>query len=273
MKLGPYTFSRDTFPVVAGPCVIESREHVLQMAAALAKVRDRLGLSLVFKASFDKANRSAAEAYRGISLEAALPIFKQIRREFELPVVTDFHLPGQAQQLQEAVDAIQVPAFLCRQTDMLQAAARTGLPVLVKKGQFLSPWDVGNIADKLRAAGGNNFAIVERGASFGYQNLVSDMRAIAIIQEQGLPVIFDATHSAQLPGAGGKQTDGRREYIPTVARAAVAAGCDGLFIEVHDQPGQARSDSATQWPLDRFDALMTQLLAFRRTYMETSADE
>ncbi len=273
MKAGPFPLSGDSFPVVAGPCVIESPEHVLQMAAALAQVRDRLGLALIFKTSFDKANRSSAESYRGIALEDALPIFRRIRADFDLPVVTDFHTAGQARQLQEAVDALQVPAFLCRQTDMLQAAARTGLPVLVKKGQFLSPWEVGNIAAKLRAAGSTDFAIVERGTSFGYNNLVSDMRAIAIIKEQGIPVIFDATHSAQLPGERGQETGGQREYIPTVARAAVAAGCDGIFIEVHDRPGQARSDAATQWPLDRFDELMGSLLAFRKTYLETADSE
>ena len=273
MKGPPFALSGDAFPVIAGPCVIESQEHVLRMAAALAQARDRLGLTLIFKTSFDKANRSSAESYRGIALEDALPIFRRIRTDFNLPVVTDFHTAGQAQQLQEAVDALQVPAFLCRQTDMLQAAARTGLPVLVKKGQFLSPWEVGNIAAKLRAAGGHDFAIVERGTSFGYNNLVSDMRAIAIIKEQGIPVIFDATHSAQLPGERGKETGGQREYIPTVARAAVAAGCDGIFIEVHDRPGQARSDAATQWPLDRFEELLATLLAFRKTYLETTDSE
>ncbi len=273
MKVGQITLSGDSFPVVAGPCVIESREHVLQMASALAQARDRLGLEMIFKTSFDKANRSSAESYRGIALEEALPIFRRIRADFNLPVVTDFHTADQARQLREAVDALQVPAFLCRQTDILQAAARTGLPVLVKKGQFLSPWEVGNIAAKLRAAGGTDFAIVERGTSFGYNNLVSDMRAIAIIKEQGIPVIFDATHSAQLPGERGQETGGLRKYIPTVARAAVAAGCDGIFIEVHDRPEQARSDAATQWPLDRFEELMVSLLAFRKTYLETAGSE
>ena len=270
MKAEPFPLSGDSFPIIAGPCVIESTEHVLQMAAALAQARDRLGLALIFKTSFDKANRSSAESYRGIALEEALPLFQQIRADYKLPVVTDFHTVEQAQQLQGAVDVLQVPAFLCRQTDMLQAAAQTGLPVLVKKGQFLSPWEVGNIAAKLRAAGGTDFAIVERGTSFGYHNLVADMRAIAIIKEQGIPVIFDASHSAQLPGERGKETGGQREYIPTVARAAVAAGCDGIFIEVHDHPEQARSDAATQWPLDRFEELMVSLLAFRKTYLETS---
>ena len=255
-----------SFPIIAGPCVIESSDHVTHMARLLAGVRDRLGLNLIFKASFDKANRSSSSSYRGVNLEEALPIFKQIKDEFSLPVLTDVHTPDQPARLAATVDVLQIPAFLCRQTDLLTAAAATGLSVNVKKGQFLSPWDVANVVEKLRAAGCRNYVITERGASFGYGNLVSDMRSIPIMQELGVRVIFDATHSAQLPGSLGGQTGGQRQYIPTVARAAVAAGCDGIFMEVHDQPERALSDAATQWPFDRFEELVGELLAFRETY-------
>lgn len=268
MIFGPYTFSTSTFPIIAGPCVVESKDHVMQMAAKLAEIRDRLKLQLIFKTSFDKANRSSVASYRGITLEAALPIFEQIRKDFGLPVLTDAHTRDQPDRLKGAVDVIQIPAFLSRQTDLLQAAVATGLPVNVKKGQFLSPWEIENILEKLRQSGCKNFAITERGTTFGYNNLVADMRAIPIIRDMGVPVIFDATHSAQLPGGGGSQTGGMRQYIPAVARAAVAAGCDGLFMEVHDQPEKALSDPMTQWPLAEFENLMNELLAFRRTYLE-----
>ncbi len=269
MKFGPYTFSADAFPIVAGPCVIESERHVLKIARLLAEARDRLGLQLIFKTSFDKANRTSSRSYRGISLDEALPIFRRIREEVGLPVLTDVHTPDQPARLQEVVDVIQVPAFLSRQTDMLTAAAETGLTVNVKKGQFLSPWETANVVDKLKEAGCESFALTERGTSFGYNNLVADMRAIPIMQELGAPVIFDATHSAQLPGGQGDRTGGLRQYVPAVARAAVAAGCDGLFLEVHDQPDQALSDYATQWPFEHFENLMAELLAFRKTYLET----
>ncbi len=269
MKFGPYTFSADAFPVVAGPCVIESERHALKIARLLAEARDRLGLQLIFKTSFDKTNRTSSRSYRGISLDEALPIFRRIREEVGLPVLTDVHTPDQPARLQEVVDVIQVPAFLSRQSDMLTAAAETGLTVNVKKGQFLSPWETANIVDKLKEAGCESFALTERGTSFGYNNLVADMRAIPIMQELGAPVIFDATHSAQLPGGQGDRTGGLRQYVPAVARAAVAAGCDGLFLEVHDQPDQALSDSATQWPFEHFENLMAELLAFRKTYLET----
>jgi 2-dehydro-3-deoxyphosphooctonate aldolase (KDO 8-P synthase) len=268
MKFGPYTFSKTSFPVIAGPCVIESEKHVMRMARELAKIRDRLDLQLIFKTSFDKANRSSIESYRGITLETALPMFEQIRKKFGLPVLTDIHTAEQPAQLKNTVDVIQIPAFLSRQTDILQAAAETGLPMNVKKGQFLSPWEVSNILGKLKQAGCRNFAITERGTTFGYNNLVTDMRAIPIIQAMDVPVIFDATHSAQLPGGKGYQTGGMRQYIPAVARAAVAAGCDGIFMEVHDRPDDALSDTMTQWPLDQFEELMGEILAFRRTYLE-----
>ncbi len=268
MKFGPFSLAQGTFPIIAGPCVIESEEHVLKMAQQLAQARDRLGLDLIFKTSFDKANRTSPTSYRGISLEEALPIFRRIKETTNLPLLTDVHTPDQPARLAAVVDVIQIPAFLCRQTDLLVAAARTGRTVSVKKGQFLSPWEVGNIVAKLKEAGCESFAITERGTSFGYNNLVTDMRAIPIMQELGVPVIFDATHSAQLPGGDGATTGGRRETIPAVARAAVAAGCDGLFMEVHDNPDKALSDRATQWPLDKFDGLVTGLLAIRKTYVE-----
>jgi 2-dehydro-3-deoxyphosphooctonate aldolase (KDO 8-P synthase) len=268
VKFGPYHFTDESFPIVAGPCVIESEQHVLDMARLLAEVRDRLGLQLIFKTSFDKANRTSSQSYRGVTLDAARPIFQRVREEFNLPILTDVHTPDQPEQLQDIVDVLQIPAFLSRQTDMLAAAARTGRAVNVKKGQFLSPDEVGRIAGKLKEEGCEEFAITERGASFGYNNLVADMRAIPIIQELDIPVIFDATHSAQLPGGLGSQTGGQRQYIPAVARAAVAAGCDGLFMEVHDQPEKALSDTATQWPFDKFETLILDLLAIRKTYLE-----
>ncbi|UCD37120.1 MAG: 3-deoxy-8-phosphooctulonate synthase [Fidelibacterota bacterium] len=268
MKFGPYAFADDSLPIIAGPCVIESEAHVMKMAKLLAGASQRLGLQLIFKTSFDKANRTSATAFRGISLDEARVIFKRIKAEVGLPILTDVHTPNQPDQLSDVVDVIQIPAFLSRQTDLLTAAARTGVAVNVKKGQFLSPWEVVHIIDKLKEAGCRNLAVTERGSSFGYHNLVSDLRSIPIIQELGVPVIFDATHSAQLPGEQGDQTGGLRQYIPTVARAAVAAGCDGLFIEVHDQPEHALSDAATQWPFERFESLMHEVLAIRKAYLE-----
>lgn len=273
MKLGPYELGPGAFPVIAGPCVIESEKHALGMATRLAEAARRLDLDFIFKTSFDKANRTSPSSYRGVPLPEALPIFQKIRSETGFPVVTDVHTVDQPEQLAGAVDLLQIPAFLCRQTDLLTAAAATGLPVMVKKGQFLAPGDAGNIAAKLKAAGCVNFAIIERGVTFGYNNLVSDMRSIPIMQEQGIPVIFDATHSAQLPGGQGTTTGGLRQYIPAVARAAVAAGCDGIFMEVHDRPEQAKSDAATQWPLDKFEQLVVSLLTFRESFLKVGTDD
>ncbi|MFC1480938.1 3-deoxy-8-phosphooctulonate synthase [Candidatus Neomarinimicrobiota bacterium] len=261
-------FGPDKFPIIAGPCVIESAGHVLKMAKLLAEARERLGIQLIFKASFDKANRSSISSYRGVAIDEAIAIFKQIKGEYGLPLATDFHQPQQAEPLSEVVDVLQIPAFLCRQTDMLDAAAKTAAMVTVKKGQFLSPWEVKNIIGKLVESGCKHYALIERGTSFGYHNLVSDMRSIPIMQEQGTEVIFDATHSAQLPGGGGDHAAGMREYIPVVARAAVAAGCDGIFMEVHDQPERALSDSTTQWPFNRFEELVLELLAYRNTFIK-----
>ncbi|UCH11781.1 MAG: 3-deoxy-8-phosphooctulonate synthase, partial [Fidelibacterota bacterium] len=214
VKFGPVQFADDSFPVIAGPCVIESERHVLKMARLLAEVRDRLDLQLIFKTSFDKANRTSVQSYRGVTLADARPMFQRIKEEFGLPVLTDVHNTDQPERLKDVVDILQIPAFLSRQTDILTAAARTGRAVNVKKGQFLSPGDVSHIVAKLREAGCEEFAVTERGVSFGYNNLVADMRAIPIMQAESIPVIFDATHSAQLPGGQGSQARGQRQYIP-----------------------------------------------------------
>ena len=263
VKVGAVEFGTSDLPVIAGPCVIESREHTLRLVEALKTIIGRLGLPFIFKSSFDKANRTAAAAYRGPGLEAGLRILGEIKTQFNIPVLTDIHRPEQAQEVAQVVDAIQIPAFLCRQSDLLVAAAQTGKPVNVKKGQFLAPGDMRNVVQKLEQAGNRDILLTERGVQFGYNNLVSDMRSIAIMRKTGYPVIFDATHSAQLPGGRGDATDGVRQYIPVVARAAVAAGCDGIFLEVHDNPDQARSDSATQWPLDKLEQLLIELKMIR----------
>lgn len=265
VKIGTVEFGTSDLPVIAGPCVIESREHTLRLVEALKTITGRLGLPFIFKSSFDKANRTAAAAYRGPGLEAGLRILAEVKTQFNIPVLTDIHWPEQAQKVAQVVDAIQIPAFLCRQSDLLVAAAKTGKPVNVKKGQFLAPGDMQNVVQKLEQAGNQDILLTERGVQFGYNNLVSDMRSIAIMRKTGYPVIFDATHSAQLPGGRGDATDGIRQYIPVVARAAVAAGCDGIFLEVHDNPDQARSDSATQWPLDKLEQLLIELKMIRST--------
>ncbi len=263
VKISAVEFGTSDLPVIAGPCVIESREHTLRLVEALKTITGRLGLPFIFKSSFDKANRTAAAAYRGPGLEAGLRILAEVKTQFNIPVLTDIHWPEQAQKVAQVVDAIQIPAFLCRQSDLLVAAAQTGKPVNVKKGQFLAPGDMRNVVQKLEQAGNRDILLTERGVQFGYSNLVSDMRSIAIMRKTGYPVIFDATHSAQLPGGRGDATDGVRKYIPVVARAAVAAGCDGIFLEVHDNPDQARSDSATQWPLDKLEQLLIELKMIR----------
>ena len=265
VKVGAVEFGTSDLPVIAGPCVIESREHTLRLVEVLKTITGRLGLPFIFKSSFDKANRTAAAAYRGPGLEAGLRILAEVKTQFNIPVLTDIHRPEQAQKVAQVVDAIQIPAFLCRQSDLLVAAAQTGKTVNVKKGQFLAPGDMQNVVQKLEQAGNRDILLTERGVQFGYNNLVSDMRSIAIMRKTGYPVIFDATHSAQLPGGKGDATGGIRQYIPVVARAAVAAGCDGIFLEVHDNPDQARSDSATQWPLDKLEQLLIELKMIRST--------
>jgi 2-dehydro-3-deoxyphosphooctonate aldolase (KDO 8-P synthase) len=255
------TFSNDApIAVLAGPCQMESRAHALEMASALKEICGRLGLGLVYKTSFDKANRTSLSGKRGIGLEAALPVFAEIRESLGLPVVTDVHDVGQCARLAEAVDILQVPAFLCRQTDLLVAAAATGRVVKVKKGQFLAPWDMQNVVDKITSSGNPNVLVTERGASFGYNTLVVDMRALPIMAAIGAPVIFDATHAVQQPGGQGTASGGDRRYVPVLARAAVAVGVAGLFIETHQDPDRAPSDGPNMVPLKDFEGLMRGLM-------------
>jgi len=246
--------------LIAGPCVIESREHAQKMSRDIAAIARRMSMPLVFKASFDKANRTSVDAFRGPGLEAGLETLAAIKQETGVPVLTDVHEPGQAERAGRVCDVLQIPAFLCRQTDLLLAAARTGAVVNVKKGQFVSPWEMQHAVDKVRSAGNQRIFLTERGTSFGYQNLVVDMRSLQVMRGFGVPVVFDVTHSLQLPGGQGSSSGGQREFGETLARAAVAAGVDGIFVEVHDNPERARSDPATQWPLSRLEALLEQVL-------------
>jgi 2-dehydro-3-deoxyphosphooctonate aldolase (KDO 8-P synthase) len=250
--------------VIAGPCALESRAHALEMAAALKEIAARLRIALVFKTSFDKANRTSAASARGIGLDEALPIFAEIRATLGLPVLTDVHENEQCARAAEAVDVLQIPAFLCRQTDLLVAAAHTGKVVNVKKGQFLAPWDMANVVAKITAAGNANVLVTERGASFGYNTLVSDMRALPILARTGAPVIFDATHSVQQPGGRGGSSGGEREFVPVLARAAVAVGVAGVFIETHQDPDRAPSDGPNMVPLSDMEELLRRLMAFDR---------
>jgi 2-dehydro-3-deoxyphosphooctonate aldolase (KDO 8-P synthase) len=250
--------------LIAGPCVLESRAHALETAQALKEIAGRLGIGLVYKSSFDKANRTSAASARGLGLAEALPIFAEIREHVGLPVTTDVHEPGHCAAVAEAVDVLQIPAFLCRQTDLLVAAARTGMTVNVKKGQFLAPWDMKNIVAKLVGAGNPNVLVTERGVSFGYNALVSDMRALPILAETGAPVIFDATHSVQQPGGQGTSSGGERRFVPVLARAAVAVGVAGIFIETHQDPDRAPSDGPNMLPLAELEPLLTELMAIDR---------
>ncbi len=247
--------------IFAGPCALESREHAFEMATALKEICTRLGIGLVYKSSFDKANRTSLGSQRGLGLEASLAVFQDIRDKLGLPVVTDVHEASQCAAVAEAVDVLQIPAFLCRQTDLLVAAAKTGKAVKIKKGQFLAPWDMKNVVTKVAESGNPNILLTERGASFGYNTLVSDMRALPIMAETGCPVIFDATHSVQQPGGKGGTSGGDRRFVPVLARAAVAVGVAGLFIETHQDPDKAPSDGPNMVPLKEFEALLAELLA------------
>lgn len=249
-----YPFKKLTF--IAGPCVIESEEIVLRTAERLKK----LSVPLVFKASYDKANRSSIHSFRGVGLDEGLRILEKVRRETGLPITSDVHSPEEARAAGAVLDIVQIPAFLCRQTDLLIAAAESGAIVNVKKGQFLAPWDMKNVVEKLRSAGNDKIILTERGATFGYNNLVSDMRAIPIMQKFGYPVCFDASHSIQLPGGLGERSGGEREFIPHLSKAAIAAGVDLLFIETHPSPGTAKSDASSMLPLDEFERLVPQLV-------------
>src|SRR5690349_5046554 len=251
--------------IIAGPCQLESRAHALEVAGALKEIAARLKIGLVYKTSFDKANRTSASATRGIGLKQALPILAEIRSSLGMPVLTDVHEAAQCAEVAQAVDVLQIPAFLCRQTDLLLAAAATGKVVNVKKGQFLAPWDMANVVSKITSANNRNVLVTERGASFGYNTLVSDMRALPILaRTTGAPVIFDATHSVQQPGGKGTSSGGEREFVPVLARAAVAVGVAGVFIETHPDPDHAPSDGPNMVPLKEMPALITQLVAFDR---------
>ena len=251
--------------LIAGPCVLESRDHAFEMASALKEITARVGIGFVFKTSFDKANRTSGMGVRGLGLDAALTIFSDIRARLEVPVLTDVHEPDQCAAVAQAVDVLQIPAFLCRQTDLLTAAAKTGKPVNVKKGQFLAPWDMINVVGKITAAGNADVLVTERGASFGYNTLVSDMRALPILaRTTGAPVIFDATHSVQQPGGKGGSSGGEREFVPVLARAAVAVGVAGVFIETHQDPDSAPSDGPNMLALRDMESVLRTLVAFDR---------
>jgi 2-dehydro-3-deoxyphosphooctonate aldolase (KDO 8-P synthase) len=251
--------------VIAGPCALESKAHALEMAAALKEIADRAGIGLVYKTSFDKANRTSAKSARGLGLQPALPIFSEIRDKLKVPVLTDVHDAEQCAQVAPVVDVLQIPAFLCRQTDLLVAAAKTGKAINVKKGQFLAPWDMQNVVEKITGAGNRNVLVTERGVSFGYNTLVSDMRALPILKRMAqAPVIFDATHSVQQPGGQGTSSGGEREFVPVLARAATAVGIAGIFIETHQDPDKAPSDGPTMLPLKEMEPLLRALIEFDR---------
>jgi len=246
--------------LIAGPCVVESLQLQIDTAGRLKEITDRLGVPFIFKSSFDKANRSSANSFRGPGLEEGLRVLEAVKRQIGVPVLTDVHEYTPLDEVAAVVDVLQTPAFLCRQTDFIQNVARQGLPVNIKKGQFLAPWDMRHVVDKARAVGNEQIMACERGVSFGYNNLVSDMRALAVMRETGCPVVFDATHSVQLPGGQGDRSGGQREFVPVLARAAVAAGVAGIFMETHPDPDQALSDGPNAWPLDRMADLLETLV-------------
>jgi len=249
------------FFLIAGPCVIESRQLTLDVAGQLREITTRLGIPFVFKASWDKANRSSRTSFRGPGLEAGLKVLDEVKRQFSLPVLTDVHEDTPLAEVAAVVDVLQTPAFLVRQTDFIVNAASQGRPVNIKKGQFLSPWEMQNVVDKARSTGNQEIMVCERGFTFGYHNLVSDMRSLAVMRDTGCPVVFDATHSVQLPGGKGTASGGQREFVPVLARAAVGAGIAGLFMETHPDPDKALSDGPNAWPLGRMEALLTTLKA------------
>ncbi|KKO95576.1 3-deoxy-8-phosphooctulonate synthase [Brucella melitensis] len=265
VKVGNVTFSNSApLALIAGPCQMETRDHAFEMAGRLKEMTDKLGIGLVYKSSFDKANRTSLKAARGIGLEKALEVFSDLKKEYGFPVLTDIHTEEQCAAVAPVVDVLQIPAFLCRQTDLLIAAARTDRVVNVKKGQFLAPWDMKNVLAKITESGNPNVLATERGVSFGYNTLVSDMRALPSMAGLGAPVIFDATHSVQQPGGQGGSTGGQREFVETLARAAVAVGVAGLFIETHEDPDNAPSDGPNMVPIDKMPALLEKLMAFDR---------
>ncbi len=263
VRIGELDIGNDLpLAIIAGPCAMESRDHALQTASRLKQITDALGMGLIYKTSFDKANRTSGSSPRGVGLAEALPVFAEVRREIGCAVLTDVHTEAQCAAVAEVVDVLQIPAFLCRQTDLLVAAAKTGRAVNIKKGQFLAPWDMANVAAKVAAGGNDNILLTERGASFGYNTLVSDMRALPVLAETGYPVVFDATHSVQQPGGRGETSGGEREFVPVLARAAVAVGVAAVFLETHPDPDNAPSDGPNMVPLDEMGALLARLKAF-----------
>jgi 2-dehydro-3-deoxyphosphooctonate aldolase (KDO 8-P synthase) len=265
VAIGKARFGNDLpLALIAGPCALESRAHAFEMAAALKEIAARLNIGLVYKTSFDKANRTSAASARGVGLDQALAIFADLREQLGVPVLTDVHEPDQCARVAEVVDVLQIPAFLCRQTDLLVAAAKTGRAVNVKKGQFLAPWDMINVVQKITGAGTSDVLVTERGVSFGYNTLISDMRALPELAKTGAPVIFDATHSVQQPGGQGTSSGGEREFVPVLARAAVAVGVAGLFIETHQDPDRAPSDGPNMIALKEMEPLLKRLMQFDR---------
>jgi len=265
VRIGPLEIANDRpLALICGPCALESRAHALETAAALKEMAARLGVGLIYKTSYDKANRTSADAPRGLGIDQGLEILAEVREATGLPVLTDVHTEDQARRAAQAVDVIQIPAFLCRQTDLLVAAGETGAVVNVKKGQFLAPWDMANVAAKVAATGNDRILLTERGVSFGYNTLVSDMRALPILARTGWPVVFDATHSVQQPGGLGGRSGGQREFVPVLARAAVAIGVAAVFMETHQDPDAAPSDGPNMVPLAKLPALVETLLAFDR---------
>jgi 2-dehydro-3-deoxyphosphooctonate aldolase (KDO 8-P synthase) len=260
-------FNRKGLFLIAGPCVIEGLDHALKMADNIKQIAMKVEIPVVYKSSFDKANRTSISSFRGLGIDIGLDILSKVKDKIEIPILTDIHIPSQAKIVSEVADILQIPAFLCRQTDLLIAAAETGKIVNIKKGQFLAPWDMENVVNKLKEVDCEKILLTDRGTQFGYNNLVADMRSIAIMKKFGKPIIFDATHSAQLPGGDGKTTAGMREMIPTLAKAAVAAGCNGVFMEVHDNVDKAKSDATTQWPLDKLEELLIQLKSINESLL------
>ena len=269
VEIGPVSVGGNApLAVIAGPCVIESRDSALRHAEKLLALGDEIGISLIYKSSYDKANRTSRDSFRGAGRDEGLAILDEVRRATGLPILTDVHEKDDVTAVAEVVDVLQTPAFLCRQTDFIVAVANSQKPVNLKKGQFLSPWEMGHVFEKARATGNENLLVTERGASFGYQNLVSDMRSLVVLGEIGCPVVFDATHSVQLPGATGTATGGQREFVPALSRAAAAVGIDALFCEVHEDPSRALSDGTTCWPLAEFGALLRSVQAIDRARRE-----
>jgi 2-dehydro-3-deoxyphosphooctonate aldolase (KDO 8-P synthase) len=274
MRLAGHDVGLDKpFFLIAGPCVIESQALVEDVAGRLKELTGRLGVPLIFKASFDKANRSSRASFRGPGIEGGLKVLEGVRSKLGVPVLTDVHEDTPLAEVAAVVDVLQTPAFLCRQTNFIVSAASQGKPVNIKKGQFLSPWEMQNVVDKARSTGNQQILVCERGFSFGYNNLVSDMRALSVMRETGCPVVFDATHSVQLPGGKGTASGGQREFVPVLARAAVAAGIAGLFMETHPDPAKALSDGPNAWPLDRMEPLLATLVELDRAVKKKPFEE